>query len=119
MTLLHPTCVAIPTARRVYGLHSGLSSPRAPEMRSSSDRKSTRLNSSHLGISYAVFCLKKKKIQNRERRIQQSQIINRSQLRTTACVAYTAVAVHAITAAITFLRAKHRILTTRASLPHI
>src|SRR5258705_9166288 len=29
--------------------------------KSSSDRKSTRLNSSHLGISYAVFCLKKKK----------------------------------------------------------
>src|ERR1035438_10585777 len=28
---------------------------------SSIDRKSTRLNSSHLGISYAVFCLKKKK----------------------------------------------------------
>src|SRR5205814_8232328 len=30
--------------------------------RKSSDRKSTRLNSSHLGISYAVFCLKKKTI---------------------------------------------------------
>src|SRR5258705_3021791 len=29
------------------------------------DRKSTRLNSSHLGISYAVFCLKKKKNQIR------------------------------------------------------
>src|SRR5262245_64630216 len=29
--------------------------------RSTADRKSTRLNSSHLGISYAVFCLKKKK----------------------------------------------------------
>src|SRR5436853_3999991 len=29
----------------------------------SRDRKSTRLNSSHLGISYAVFCLKKKKAQ--------------------------------------------------------
>src|ERR1039458_4018182 len=29
---------------------------RTPETR---DRKSTRLNSSHLGISYAVFCLKK------------------------------------------------------------
>src|SRR5256885_12183958 len=29
-----------------------------------SDRKSTRLNSSHLVISYAVFCLKKKKRQN-------------------------------------------------------
>src|SRR5436190_15078045 len=33
------------------------------------DRKSTRLNSSHTVISYAVFCLKKKKkaIDNRER----------------------------------------------------
>src|SRR5256885_13786704 len=31
---------------------------------SSEDRKSTRLNSSHLVISYAVFCLKKKKITN-------------------------------------------------------
>src|SRR5258705_153917 len=29
------------------------------------DRKSTRLNSSHLGISYAVFCLKKKKTRER------------------------------------------------------
>src|SRR3712207_7964433 len=28
------------------------------------DRKSTRLNSSHANISYAVFCLKKKKIPN-------------------------------------------------------
>src|SRR5205814_8065499 len=34
--------------------------PMAPER----DRKSTRLNSSHLGISYAVFCLKKKKKKN-------------------------------------------------------
>src|SRR5205814_9564355 len=32
-----------------------------PSSRFSRDRKSTRLNSSHLGISYAVFCLKKKK----------------------------------------------------------
>src|SRR2546426_4613284 len=31
------------------------------------DRKSTRLNSSHLVISYAVFCLKKKKKQHSER----------------------------------------------------
>src|SRR5205814_5950217 len=43
--------------------------PRAPSRRlgagrrrgAARDRKSTRLNSSHLGISYAVFCLKKKK----------------------------------------------------------
>src|SRR5262245_65069698 len=38
------------------------------------DRKSTRLNSSHLGISYAVFCLKKKKkkkqIHNKKRTIE-------------------------------------------------
>src|SRR5262245_62655491 len=33
---------------------------RRPERRAGADRKSTRLNSSHLGISYAVFCLKKK-----------------------------------------------------------
>src|SRR5256885_1849182 len=32
-----------------------------PLSKSVSDRKSTRLNSSHLVISYAVFCLKKKK----------------------------------------------------------
>src|SRR5205085_8829573 len=31
------------------------------------DRKSTRLNSSHSQISYAVFCLKKKKISNERR----------------------------------------------------
>src|SRR3712207_7081262 len=31
------------------------------------DRKSTRLNSSHANISYAVFCLKKKKTQNNEK----------------------------------------------------
>src|SRR5205814_8642361 len=31
------------------------------QRQSRQDRKSTRLNSSHLGISYAVFCLKKKK----------------------------------------------------------
>src|SRR2546426_6915160 len=30
------------------------------------DRKSTRLNSSHLVISYAVFCLKKKKKKNQQ-----------------------------------------------------
>src|SRR5438445_9075320 len=33
----------------------------AAETASSLDRKSTRLNSSHANISYAVFCLKKKK----------------------------------------------------------
>ena len=36
------------------------------------DRKSTRLNSSHLVISYAVFCLKKKK--KKKKRQEQKQI---------------------------------------------
>src|SRR5690606_42014215 len=34
---------------------------RSVEFQHSGDRKSTRLNSSHVKISYAVFCLKKKK----------------------------------------------------------
>src|SRR3712207_6850574 len=38
------------------------------------DRKSTRLNSSHANISYAVFCLKKKKIkQNNQYNITHTQ----------------------------------------------
>src|SRR3712207_8348618 len=41
--------------------------PSRPE----SDRKSTRLNSSHANISYAVFCLKKKK-KNKHRRTPSS-----------------------------------------------
>src|SRR5688572_31199264 len=35
-----------------------------PAVRPARDRKSTRLNSSHSQISYAVFCLKKKKKRN-------------------------------------------------------
>src|SRR5690349_22315186 len=44
------------------------------------DRKSTRLNSSHVEISYAVFCLKKKKKKNKtitiKKHIQQSHLLN-------------------------------------------
>src|SRR2546422_6875509 len=39
--------------------------PRGPRPRPRRDRKSTRLNSSHGYISYAVFCLKKKKEKTR------------------------------------------------------
>src|SRR5258705_830213 len=39
-------------------LHNGA------DLRIVQDRKSTRLNSSHLGISYAVFCLKKKTVRS-------------------------------------------------------
>src|SRR5256885_12183270 len=39
------------------------------------DRKSTRLNSSHLVISYAVFCLKKKKTTERTSRVAPTHVI--------------------------------------------
>src|SRR3989442_10713577 len=38
------------------------------EAEAPADRKSTRLNSSHVRISYAVFCLKKKKNKHKKRR---------------------------------------------------
>src|SRR5258708_9328336 len=44
-------------ARQLHALRLG-------QLGKAQDRKSTRLNSSHQIISYAVFCLKKKKIQN-------------------------------------------------------
>src|SRR3712207_8730531 len=42
------------------------------ETRPSADRKSTRLNSSHANISYAVFCLKKKKTSRNQTSSQSS-----------------------------------------------
>src|SRR5437870_11517449 len=47
-----------PPARRVGRLLSSNKNP--PRPKHPLDRKSTRLNSSHVAISYAVFCLKKK-----------------------------------------------------------
>src|SRR5690606_39888302 len=51
------------TDPNTYGRFKGLGGPgAAPGMAGMlGDRKSTRLNSSHVKISYAVFCLKKKK----------------------------------------------------------
>ena len=37
------------------------------------DRKSTRLNSSHVSISYAVFCLKKKKHKKQKKKTQKKE----------------------------------------------
>src|SRR6266446_8152733 len=47
-----------PPPRRSGPARSG--GPARPAAAAGGDRKSTRLNSSHLVISYAVFCLKKK-----------------------------------------------------------
>src|SRR2546426_5251599 len=63
--------VALPTWLQPVGFappDAGMASHDG-EPRRDRDRKSTRLNSSHLVISYAVFCLKKKKTQ------QQSYIL--------------------------------------------
>src|SRR5438477_9826364 len=53
----------------VYIFHPSASRPPSlasatPARLGGRDRKSTRLNSSHMSISYAVFCLKKKKHKN-------------------------------------------------------
>src|SRR5437899_7388921 len=49
-------------SRRQERRKHGYGGQKFPELKrtAKTDRKSTRLNSSHLGISYAVFCLKKK-----------------------------------------------------------
>src|SRR5947209_16007891 len=46
--------------RKMLSMNSSVSEP-SSSRKYSADRKSTRLNSSHANISYAVFCLKKKK----------------------------------------------------------
>src|SRR3712207_8537020 len=53
-------CLAEAHARRWGSGATGSTMPRGVAL--NLDRKSTRLNSSHANISYAVFCLKKKKI---------------------------------------------------------
>src|SRR3712207_8583427 len=69
-----PAGIGDVAAQRQRPQVGGPGKPRDPEQLGGSglaqlpaqgDRKSTRLNSSHANISYAVFCLKKKK--NRER----------------------------------------------------
>src|SRR5262245_64389254 len=57
---LVPVPQAIEILRKA-GLKRALISSAGDDGQQRLDRKSTRLNSSHLGISYAVFCLKKKK----------------------------------------------------------
>src|SRR5258705_5211731 len=53
--------ISAPSTRQRSCCARPTTSIRAASPTGRTDRKSTRLNSSHLGISYAVFCLKKKK----------------------------------------------------------
>src|SRR5436305_6327636 len=56
------------------GFQDGLGNARQGQRRKNQpDRKSTRLNSSHVRISYAVFCLKKKK-KNKKKKAQQQTV---------------------------------------------
>src|SRR5471030_1682970 len=69
-TLFRSRCRVL--ARRSYGCRTGRPVPARVR-----DRKSTRLNSSHLGISYAVFCLKKKNPRARLRMTAASMAMHR------------------------------------------
>src|SRR5437763_10417760 len=70
-----PICPPPPSASR-HGASRCRSSESAA--RAGTDRKSTRLNSSHRCISYAVFCLKKKKKKNTNPRIKQENLNKQS-----------------------------------------
>src|SRR5437870_11498859 len=90
----YTTLFRSPHERLVHGAHLGLGHRRrerlgaadrrlpellperlvAPELHE--DRKSTRLNSSHVAISYAVFCLKKKKKKKTKNNIETSNTTN-------------------------------------------
>src|SRR5256885_11478041 len=65
---LFPYTTLFRSARWALSFAAQALTHRRPRSRCTSiDRKSTRLNSSHLVISYAVFCLKKKKKQHDNR----------------------------------------------------
>src|SRR5690606_40409620 len=49
------------------GMYTGHGNDPSPYVPFDQDRKSTRLNSSHVKISYAVFCLKKKKKKQKQK----------------------------------------------------
>src|SRR5256885_6412207 len=60
VVLLQPTC----PFRDASDIDAAITAYQGSSRETLLDRKSTRLNSSHLVISYAVFCLKKKNKQN-------------------------------------------------------
>src|SRR3712207_7686736 len=58
---------AYPLQQKVNKVLAEFSKEYGIKLENSADRKSTRLNSSHANISYAVFCLKKKRQPNTTR----------------------------------------------------
>src|SRR2546427_7265798 len=69
----HPELELGGLARRHEGRRAVFRVDHRTEPRQEPDRKSTRLNSSHSQISYAVFCLKKKKKNTRKCRYERQQ----------------------------------------------
>src|SRR5438105_9439931 len=53
------------------------------------DRKSTRLNSSHEWISYAVFCLKKKKKKKEKKKYKKTNNLNRNAIKNSQTTKHT------------------------------
>src|SRR2546426_5562096 len=79
-TLFRSVSVRVVCARPSDKFHPGAAGdPRQLRQVGGADRKSTRLNSSHLVISYAVFCLKKKK------KKQQNNLIDRRPITESHC----------------------------------
>src|SRR5204862_1370319 len=72
------SCVWRWRTSRENGRHDGPA--RRPEVQ---DRKSTRLNSSHVEISYAVFCLKKKKKKTNKKKTNNISKQNNNQTKQT------------------------------------
>src|SRR5690242_20827087 len=62
---LFPYTTLFRSCRKANTSSAGALVDKPPVAHPPPDRKSTRLNSSHMSISYAVFCLKKKKKQNK------------------------------------------------------
>src|SRR5690349_23073121 len=72
---------ALPIFRRAARRSPPPPGPRAVLAVGPPDRKSTRLNSSHVEISYAVFCLKKKK-KKKQRKKQKTKNLKSTSIRT-------------------------------------
>src|SRR2546430_8645279 len=79
-TLFRSEALAASHPRRATGQGG---SPGAVALARAEDRKSTRLNSSHSQISYAVFCLKKKKKYKKLKRKQRRHSVYVVESRTT------------------------------------
>src|SRR3712207_8863354 len=75
MHSIHPNARTTPAVRAEIARSSESSGVLARRFGVSTDRKSTRLNSSHANISYAVFCLKKKRTNTTYTHNRESMIV--------------------------------------------